>query len=282
MGSIPFKIHERHQRLDRHQRPDRPDVLTATVWAGVVIDAPNGETIKTVRGVWTVPNVYLPDDAPDDVTYAVSSWIGIDGDGKSTDIIQVGVDCEICRRRGDLKPTITVTPWWEWKPDDKTPELLDYGKYQGVIANFEVHAGDTLSCEINVDKDSGRHVSGLVKNLNNGIQRPFSVDAPEGTELKGNCAEWIVEMIPVNKQRNLAKYGVVEFREAKAITDGEKVLQPGPPPKDFRWDNVKMVDGTQEISMGSSSTDHPGLVWCTYLGPARPAGMTAAAGKVNP
>jgi hypothetical protein len=276
MHATPFVIHERHQHLHR------AGVLTATVWSGVVVYAPQGETINTVSGVWTVPNVYLPDDAPDDVTYAVSSWIGIDGDRDSTDIIHVGVDCEICRRGGDSNLTRTVTPWWEWKPSDKTPEVLNYQKYEGVISNFEVHAGDTLSCEINLDKNSRKHADACLRNLNKGVEKTIKVEAPPGTVLKGNCAEWIIEMITVDKNRNLAKYGVVEFREAKAITDRSNVLQPGTPVADFKWDEVTMIAGTEDVSRGSSSIVHPALVWCTYVKSVPLAGMSAAAGKVNP
>src|SRR5579859_1812728 len=76
--------HKQHRsRSKRHLGEE-----TATVWSGAVIYPPEGTTINAVQAVWNVPNGYPPPEAEDGKWYTVSSWVGIDGDGDSADILQ--------------------------------------------------------------------------------------------------------------------------------------------------------------------------------------------------
>src|SRR6202022_1407353 len=105
----------------------------------------------------------------------------------------------------------------------------------------------------------------------------FPVEAPLGTELKGNVAEWIVERIEINSDTpELAGYSAVQFSDAKAFTDDGQILQTND--QNVKWDTIYMVDdsGNNIISKGSSEV--PAVVQCTYVAPEPAAKKAAASG----
>ena len=243
----------------------------AGVWAGVEVMAPEAATIDQVRAVWTIPKAYFPEGAKGDMAYAASSWVGIDGDHGSTDILQVGVDSMVYR--AGRKLTRTFVAWWEWVPSDQKYAQRNFEESDREVKNFQVSAGDTVDCQIYVEHGDRKRASIHLYNQNSGVAHSFLVKAPQDTELRGNCAEWIVERIDYKNNFVLAKYDDVEFEHAEAITNGDGILRPGA--KDVGWRAVEMVEAGRVISRGSCKRE--ARVLCTYVSPAR--AMRAAAGK---
>jgi hypothetical protein len=175
----------------------------------VVVRAPRGATINAVRGVWTIPKVYLPHGDPHGITYATSSWLGIDGDGKSTDVLQVGVDSMVRSVGGATKRTFIA--WWEWVPSNPAYAKRYFRNYEGEVKNFKISAGDTVDCQISIDDKNKTAATVYLYNRDKKVTRSFKVQAPPRTKLRGNCAEWIVESIDYQNDFILAKYDEVKF-----------------------------------------------------------------------
>jgi len=149
-----------------------------------------------------VPNV----DAPTQNQWFYSSnWIGIDGDG-SPDVCQAGVECEAYRSGSSISRNIY--PWWEWFPLSEvqiTNLAINPGRH-GHHADLHHGAGSTSA-------------SVFFSNRTTGASTSFVFNAPAGTELTGNCAEWIVEAPTVGgSQSAIADYGEVFFSVCEAFT----------------------------------------------------------------
>jgi len=228
---------------------------TSLVWSGcVAFRETQAASINSVEAVWVVPNCYPPKDAVDGQWYTCSSWIGIDGDANakdgSIDILQVGVDSDVMQYAGVV--TRWVSAWWEWLP----------GVSQWIPV-FPISPGDTLDVVVAMKKGSKTEATIYLHNRTSGAATSFPVTAPAGTELIGNCAEWIVEKtnLPGTASREFASYGAVCFEQAKAYTDKEDILLPSE--KSCRL--YRMVDDKKQIiSQPEVGSD---LVRCFYKGP---------------
>jgi hypothetical protein len=173
---------------------------TSSNWSGSVVFVPGaGQSFQWIEGRWTVPNPY-PSTSDGKWDYA-SEWIGIDGDG-SGDVLQAGTETDALAVGGTLQRESYA--WWEWYPISEQK-----------ITNLPVSPGDIMYCLICVH--SATSGSFYFKNASNGISTSFTVTAPAGTTLVGNCAEWIVERPSVNGSLSeLANYGLVYFDEGYA------------------------------------------------------------------
>jgi len=210
-------------------------------WSGAVQHAPKGRAFRWVQGDWTIPNVYPPTQGE---WYYCSNWIGIDGDG-SGDVCQAGVECDIFQ----LGPfTIrNIYAWWEWFPEVEIP-----------VTNFPVQAGDEITCLICTSGKGATTASVFLANRSSGAATSFAIQAPDGTQLDGNSAEWVVERPEVNGVlANLADYGSVFFFNADAY-DGQAVLDAG------QGNNIDMTEGGSVVSEGILDT--PTVVQCLYTG----------------
>jgi hypothetical protein len=208
---------------------------TSTNWSGCVASPTTGSTFVSVAGQWIVPNPTSGGDTG--ATEYSSSWIGIDGDG-SSDVFQAGSECDF--------PT-NIYAWSEWFPN-----------YSVQIMNFPVSAGDTLTCSLSVS--AGSNTSGLVvfRNETQNTSTSFQIQAPSGTTLVGNCAEWIVERPEVSGGiTNLPDYGVVTFSEAYGGTSANTVIQAS------AGNLINMTDGSGNTISSASFT--PPDVTCTFI-----------------
>jgi peptidase A4-like protein len=237
-------ILEPSTRNRRHElRGMQLAVELAPVWSGVQVRAPSGARIDAVQAIWKVPNVLPPEGAPG-IKYAASFWIGIDGQVPgSPDLLQAGVDCYFGLEDVD-KPTVIA--WVEWVPDN-----------QVWITDLHVSPGDKIDCVIVVDPVTRKEATVHLHNLDRNAHRSVKVTAPTGMELKGNCAEWIVERIPYEAggKRELANYDVVDFEDARAFTDKGLEVVWAPISYDMKVGGVVISKGE---SPGSA------LVRCTY------------------
>jgi hypothetical protein len=239
----------------RFERPPSP----STVWSGFVIYRKTKETaIDSVEAIWTVPCCYPPNGAKDGDWYTVSSWIGIDGDGlgdrdRSKNILQVGVDSNVMRYGGTM--TRWVSAWYEWMPSPT--------KW---IANFEVSPGDTLECIIAMHRSSKRRGWVYMHNITSGVATSFRAKTRHA-EIKGNCAEWIVERCGFDGDRpRLASYGAVCFDEAKAFTEDGEEIKLVLDSERFQGRFYEMKNKKKHIvSRGQRRSDR--LLRCEYVGP---------------
>lgn len=216
---------------------------TDTNWAGGVIFAPAGDSFKWLEGDWVVPNVGAPTQ---NQWYYSASWIGIDGDA-SGDVCQAGVECEVYQSGASISRNIY--PWWEWYP---LPEVQ--------ISNFAANPGDLLTMILCTAKGAGSTTATVyLTNRTSGASTSFGFNAPAGTTLVGNCAEWIVEAPTVSgAQSSIADYGEVFFSVCEAVTEKGTTLYGG------TGDNINMVAGGQVVSAGNLIT--PTVVQCWYEG----------------
>lgn len=100
-------------------------------------------------------------------------------------------------------------------------------------------------------------------NETQGTYTSFDVTPPEGVNLVGNCAEWIVERPFVNGQiTELANYNQVYFSFGIALHDNDKVSGI----VEINQGNVvTMLDGPTIISVGAIISNTS--LTCTYKGP---------------
>ena len=232
---------------DKHHSPRKrlPEAgtETSTNWSGGVVFSPAGQSLRWVEGDWVVPSV----DAPtQNQWYYCASWIGLDGDG-SPDVCQIGVECEVFQSGNSI--TRHVYPWLEWYP---LPEVQ--------VTNFPVAPGDMVTALICTTGANATSASAFFSNRTSGASTSFTFNAPGGTKLVGNCAEWIVEAPTVGgAQSALADYGEVFFSVCEAFATNGATVNGG------TGDNINMTAGNKTVSDGILIT--PTIVQCEYVGP---------------
>jgi hypothetical protein len=198
---------------------------TSNVWSGGIVFPPGGDKMKWVEGTWKMPNSSPPAGAEDGIWYSASTWIGIDGDDGSGDVLQAGCDADTIISGGVVQHQFN--PWWEWYPA---------GSYW--ISTIPVSPGDELTCLICVQAGSTTNAFIFLSNVTTGVGSFFSATAPTGTTLQGNCAEWIVEALEIDTNTpELAQYTTVEFTECNAGTVAGATVQAG------GGSTINMVDG---------------------------------------
>jgi len=232
----PHKVHGPRKRLASS------GTESSTNWSGGVVYAPSGQSFRWVQGDWVVPNV----DAPtQNQWYYCSNWIGIDGDG-SGDVCQAGVECEVYKSGNSISRNIY--PWWEWFPASEV-----------AITNLSINPGDMVTMLICTTGANATLASAFFTNRTTGASTSFQFQAPSGTKLVGNCAEWIVEAPTVNgSQSALADYGEVFF----SVCDG--YLTNGTTVGGGTGDNINMTAGGNTVSDGVLVTST--VVECEYVG----------------
>jgi len=222
-----FKLRERRRkRLPGLKLNHDPE--TNTIWSGGIVFPPAGDTMKWIEATWTMPSVAPPGGAQSDIWYTASTWIGIDGDDGSGDVLQAGCDADVMISGGSTQTQFN--PWWEWYPADSF-----------WITSMTVSAGDELTCLICVSSPTSASI--FLGNVTTGVGHFFSATPPSGISLQGNCAEWIVEALetgPANAPE-LAQYTTVDFTECNAGTAGGKTVQASD------GNTIDIVDATNAV-----------------------------------
>jgi hypothetical protein len=254
-GKFEYVEPEFEVRSDRsHGGP-----INGQVWAGGVVSAPAGDSCKWVLGSWIIPNVSAPTDQRG---YYSAHWVGIDGTFGSGDVCQAGVDCDAERYTGSLKRNIKA--WFEWAP-----------AYSVYITSLTVMAGDYLNVQICTDAGAGSTQASLYfTNITSGQYTSFIFYAPAGTQLVGNCAEWISEAPTIHGTQDpnfLADFGEVFFSECWAGTVQGKTLTSG------QGDFLDLVSPTEGLLCHADLLGAD-IVRNSYVGPA-PSGKEEKAPK---
>ena len=130
-----------------------------------------------------------------------SSWIGIDGYG-SSDVLQAGTESDAyC---SGATTSTYYAAWYEWYPN-----------YEIRIGGFPVAAGDDMFVEVWSTSATVGHAYMVNYQTNQVVNLTFN--APSGTTLKGNSAEWVVERPGVGGSlSNLTNYIQDFFEDAYA------------------------------------------------------------------
>jgi hypothetical protein len=251
-----FRV-DRTKTYGPRQRRPTEGTETSTNWSGAVVNPPAGQTFKWIEGDWTVPPVSAPTQ---DQTYYCATWIGIDGDG-SPDVFQAGVESTV--QADGTAISIEYYPWWEWYPDPMVQ-----------ITNFPVSPGDKITMILCSSGGAGS-TTGTVywTNTTTGAATSVTLTAPSGTQLVGNCAEWIVEAPTVGgSQSALGDYGSVTFTVCEAVTETNTTVDGG------TGDTINMTAGGTVVSEATVITTTS--VECEYVGPT--GGPIVVTRKVAP
>ena len=187
---------------------------TSYNWAGVYVTPAEGTTFKWVEATWRFPQSYLPGNAEDNVQYSASTWIGIDGENGSGDIMQAGCDSDIQTTGGS--PQHQYNPWWEWWPA---------GSFW--ITNLSFSPGDEISVLICITAGSTTSAAVFISNNTSNTGGFFHATAPAGTNILGSSAEWIVEALQTQIGYSLAKFDTVDFTDCNAGTQAGGTVQSG-------------------------------------------------------
>ncbi|KAH9203260.1 concanavalin A-like lectin/glucanase domain-containing protein [Leptodontidium sp. 2 PMI_412] len=176
--SPTFKIIEDKRITLPHQKGKVKDDITSGNWSGfVTTNLDSGDQFNLVEGEWIAPNAY-PNSSGADGDYLVSNWIGIDG-WNSGDVLQAGTTSQ-CIVSGGVITSQSATPWFEWYP-----------AFSMAFSNFTVLPGDTIWGYIYAESSTVGFA--FLMNVGAGTYTSITFDAPAGTSLQGNSAEWIVE-----------------------------------------------------------------------------------------
>jgi hypothetical protein len=106
-----------------------------------------------------------------------SQWVGIDGYG-SPDVLQAGTEVD-AYASGGTNATFYAA-WIEWYPFNESR-----------VSNFSVAPGNEMFVEVwNTSATVG---NAYILNATNHLAVAFMFNAPSGTQLVGNSAEWVVE-----------------------------------------------------------------------------------------
>ena len=210
-------------------------------WSGGVTFPAPGDKIWSVSGTWNSPKVSLPAGAQDGIWYSAATWIGIDGDDPSADVLQAGCVAAVMTSGEPL-----FRPWWEWSQADGRPSHPFY------ITNMPSSAGDEFTCWIQcvpLLAGAANPNSALIflADATSGFGFFFVATVPAGTSLKGNCAEWILEAPGTDPEGEpaLAKFTTVDFTQCSATTVRDKTVRPN------SGNTIDMVDlSGQVISKG--------------------------------
>jgi hypothetical protein len=209
MAAARFRVEPQIRITDRRHVPAvalarekslKAGALTSTNWAGQTIL--NGSTFfgsgsyTKVLAQWVVSAVQQAIGTCTSVDVS-ATWIGIDGTGGSSDVLQAGTEADAYCRNGVM--STNYYPWFEWYPANE---------YQ--ITNFAVYPGAPVFAVLQAT--SSTTGTATFVNLQSNQYVTVGLAAPVGTTLKGNSAEWIVER-PSTGTKNvagtLADYGMI-------------------------------------------------------------------------
>jgi hypothetical protein len=151
-----------------------------------------------------------------------SAWVGIDGDG-SNDVLQDGIEFDAyCK--GKTKSTY-YSPWFEWFPFSETR-----------IGGLPIAPGEEYFMEVWSTSSTKGHA--YLVNVTKKKSVTIVFDAPKGTKLIGNSAEWITERPAVNGAlANLTNYDSQKYSGALGETFSGSKIDPGDSTKLVMVDN---------------------------------------------
>jgi hypothetical protein len=148
---------------------------TTSNWSGFVDVNEAGlvfQNLSYIYAYWIVPIAQLAFGVSSENVYS-SQWVGFDG-WESPDVLQAGTEADV------IGGATNYDAWFEWYPN-----------FESEIGGFSVSPGDVMFVEVwNTSSTVG---NAYLENLTNDTSVSFQFDAPSGTSLVGDSAEWIFE-----------------------------------------------------------------------------------------
>jgi hypothetical protein len=168
-----------------------------------------------------------------------SAWNGIDGWG-SPDVLQAGIEFDAYCALGGLVKSTYYSAWYEWYPNSEVR-----------IGGFPIAPGDDLFVE--VWHTSPTQGYAYLVNYNNNQSVTIGFNAPAGTTLVGNSAEWVVERPTVGGSlANLTNYIMDPFWDAHAYTEAYAFYDiDEATPVDMLDNNSKVISYPEYLGLGS-------------------------------
>jgi hypothetical protein len=209
------------QPIGLYQEPMQPSAngplangsATSSNWSGYVVPAPafsyGNQSLTNVYGDWIVP-VAQPAfngcfrHTSGSAVYS-STWVGIDGSG-SGDVLQAGTESDAVCSDGTVGAYQGA--WYEWYPYDEVR-----------VTNLPVAPGAAIYVHVWADSATHGHAYFANKSTHQAISIAF--DAPPGTKLIGNSAEWVVERPAVDGALATLTNYVQEFMANAQATDAQ-------------------------------------------------------------
>lgn len=244
-----FELHsDRSHGPARRTEGSLPPIVNGNSlnWSGEVVFIGQGDAFSYIVGQWTVPHVY-PEPGVAGTQYC-SVWLGIDGDGGTTDLVQAGTESDT---------NGACYAWYEWLPEAEI-----------AIPNFPVAYGDSMSlvlCHTGVNANGYDTAWLSFVNLTSKQTTSFSFTAPNsGTTLVGNCAEAIVERPTVGGSlATLPRYGICELNDITAFAKSGASF----PIATGTALSMVADDGATVISTPDPESGDPDSFVCQYTGP---------------
>ena len=172
--------HRQHRPATRLRRLTASS-LTSGNWAGQALEnattAYSAGSYTEVMGQWVISGVQQPVGTCGG-TDVSATWVGIDGLNGSGGVLQAGTEADAFCTAGHTSQNDYA--WYEWFPADE---------YQ--LVNFPIVVGGSIF--VVVQATSATSANATFVNLQTGTYTVIGFGAPNGTQLRGNSAEWVVE-----------------------------------------------------------------------------------------
>ena len=237
-------------------------------WSGYAITQEPGtfysKNSTYVMAKWTIPSVSPPSGSScSSATFDSAQWVGFDGWGGSSDVLQGGVEAN-CGN--------SDYAWYEWFPYAQT-----------ILSSPAVGAGDYVYAETIYDTATP-HGNFYIWNETTGVATAVLFNPPSGVTLSGNSIEWVVERpeVTVNGAlTDLVNYGSMTFTNCDGEVPGVNGFIPnvsysGPDAATYQidmvcppWTPSSACTSSTVISTSSIPNPSETNVAFTTSGPAR-------------
>ncbi|HEY1837875.1 MAG TPA: G1 family glutamic endopeptidase [Rhizomicrobium sp.] len=240
------KIVNGPEKLATHGVPSASGAVTGSTsgnWSGYVV-SDNTDPFKAAKtyifATFTVPVAQQAFGKCSTASVNSSEWVGIDGSG-SSDVLQAGIRADAtCKSK---KTTATYAVWYEWFPQNE----ID-------IKNFTIHPGDLLYVYVWNTSPTGGHY--YIADETTGVASSLAFNAPSGTQLKGNSAEWIVERPSINgKEATLTNYVYQAWLACHVLLANGTLYSPGDVHAGTS-ESLTMTDAGTNVSFADTTTNN--------------------------
>jgi len=208
--------------------PPSPTGGASTNWSGYAIVDNNNpfKGAKTyIYGILEVPVAQQAFNTCNGTWDYSSPWVGFDGTGGSGDVLQAGFDVDAYCNGGNTSTTYAA--WYEWFPAGSV-----------YLTNFPLAPGDVIY--VYVWPSSTTVGNYYIANVTQNVSSSTQFNAPSGTSLVGNAAEWITEWFAGPMITN---YLDIPWQDARAVLPNRTQYSPGKAPTGTVY-SITLEDGS--------------------------------------
>jgi hypothetical protein len=183
---------------------------SSTNWSGyVAVDPKNPFRNALIYAYYVVPIAQQAFGQCTGSWEYSGQWVGFDGHG-SNDVLQAGTEADALCSGGNRTPYYAA--WIEWAPNPES-----------IVSNFIVKGGDALLIEVWSASPTSGHA--FFVDFTEGESMSLAFDAPAGTSLVGNSAEWVIERPAFgNTLAKLTNYAACPFDFCYALGGSNRSL----------------------------------------------------------